>query len=77
MVRKIAVTLDHRTVADLDRWVQAGRYPNRSRALQFAVNLLMERDKRSRFSRELAKLNRADERRIADEGIGDGSWADY
>jgi Arc/MetJ-type ribon-helix-helix transcriptional regulator len=77
MVRKIAVTLDHRTVADLDRWVQAGQYPNRSRALQFAVNLLMERDKRSRLSRELAKLDHAEERRIADQGIGDGSQPDH
>jgi len=26
MVQKIAVTLDRRTVADLDRWVREGRY---------------------------------------------------
>ena len=52
MVQKIAVTLDQRTVADLDRWVREGRYPNRSRALQSAVNLLSEREKRTRLARQ-------------------------
>ena len=56
MVTKIAVTFDRKTVADLDRWVREGRYPNRSRALQSAVDMLSEREKRSRLARELAKL---------------------
>lgn len=74
MVSKIAITLDERTVADLDRWVQEGRYVNRSRAVQSAVDLLMEREKRGRLARELAKLNRRDEQRLAEEGLGDESW---
>jgi Arc/MetJ-type ribon-helix-helix transcriptional regulator len=74
MVRKIAVTLDPKTVTDLDRWVREGRYPNRSRALQSAVDILSERDKRSRLARELKKLDRAEEQRLAEEGIGDPSW---
>jgi Arc/MetJ-type ribon-helix-helix transcriptional regulator len=37
VVRKIAVTLDRKTVADLDLWVREGEYLNRSRALQAAV----------------------------------------
>ena len=65
MVNKIAVALDHRTVANLDRWVQEGRYPNRSHALQAAVDLLAEREKRSRLARELKKLDRAEEQRLA------------
>jgi Arc/MetJ-type ribon-helix-helix transcriptional regulator len=74
MVTKIAVTLDQKTVADLDRWVREGRYPNRSRALQSAVDMLSEREKRSRLARELAKLNPAAEKRMAEEGLGDSSW---
>jgi Arc/MetJ-type ribon-helix-helix transcriptional regulator len=70
MVRKIAVTLNQKTVADLDRWVREGRYPNRSRALQSAVDLLAEREKRNRLARELAKLDRAGEQRLAEEGLG-------
>jgi len=74
MVRKIAVTLDPKTVTDLDRWVREGRYPNRSRAVQSAVDILSERDKRSRLARELKKLDRAEEQRLAEEGIGDPTW---
>ena len=77
MVRKIAVTLDHKTVTDLDRWVREGRYPNRSRALQWAIDLLAEQDKRSRLARELKKLDRAAEQRLAEEGIGDSSWPQF
>ena len=77
MVQKIAVTLDRKTVADLDRWVREGRYSNRSRALQSAVDLLMERDKRARLVRELAKLNPREEKQLAEEGLGDDAWPEY
>jgi len=77
VVQKIAVTLDQKTVADLDRWVKQGRYPNRSRALQSAVDLLSEREKRSRLARELAKLNPCEEKRLAEEGLGDRAWPGY
>jgi len=73
MVQKIAVTLDRRTVADLDRWVRAGRYPSRSRALQMAAELLIEQEKRGRLARELAKLSPITEQRMAEEGLGDES----
>lgn len=77
MVQKIAVTLDRKTVADLDRWVREGRYSNRSRALQSAVDLLTERDKRARLVRELAKLNPREEKQLAEEGLGDDAWPEY
>ena len=35
---------------------------------------LAEREKRIRLSRELRRLDRAEERRLAEEGIGDESW---
>jgi len=55
MASKIGVTPRQKTVAELDRWIRAGRYPNRSRAL--------------RLARELAKLNPSAEKRMADEGL--------
>lgn len=76
MVQKVAVTLGKRTVEDLDRWVREGKYPNRSRAVQAAVDLLSEREKRTRLARELAKLDRREEQRMAEEGLGD-SWATF
>ena len=77
VVQKIAVTLDQRTVADLDRWVKEGKYPNRSRALQSAVNLLSEREKRTRLVRELAKIDPNAEKQLAEQGLGDRAWPEY
>jgi len=74
MVQKLAVTLDKKSVADLDRWVREGKYSNRSRALQSAVDLLAEREKRTRLALELAKLDPAEEQRTAEAGLGDSSW---
>ena len=77
MVQKVAVTLEKRTIEDLDRWVREGRYPNRSRALQAAVNLLSEREKRTRLERELANLDRKEEQKMAEEGLGDTAWPTF
>jgi Arc/MetJ-type ribon-helix-helix transcriptional regulator len=77
MVRKIAVTLDENTVAQIDRWVQQGRYANRSRALQRAVDALLEREKRTRLARELAKLDPEEEKGLAEERLGDAPWPPY
>lgn len=77
VVRKIAVTLDQRTVADLDRWVKEGKYPNRSRALQSAVNILTEREERTRLVRELAKIDPKEEKQLAEQGLGDRAWPAY
>lgn len=74
--QKVAVTLDKRTVADLDRWMREGKYPSRSRALQTAVNLLAEREKPTRLAGELAKLDPMEEQRMAEEGLGD-QWATF
>ena len=76
VVQKIAVTLDRKTVADLDRWVKEGKYPNRSRALQSACDLLSEREKRTRLLRELEKLNPQEEKQLAEEGLGE-AWPEY
>ena len=75
-MQKIAITLERKTVADLDRWVKEGKFPNRSRALQSAVNLLSERARRTGLLRELAKLDAREEKRLAEEGMGD-AWPEY
>jgi Arc/MetJ-type ribon-helix-helix transcriptional regulator len=77
VVQKIAITLDKKTVADLDRWVSEGKYPSRSRALQLAANLLSEREKRTRLVRELAKIDPQEEKQLAEQGLGDRAWAEY
>ena len=77
MVRKIAVTLDEMILAEIDRWVRQGRYPSRSRIIQTAVDRLVEREKRLRLAREMAKLNPKEEQQLAEEGLGDPSWPAY
>ncbi len=77
MVQKIAVTLEKDTVAELDRWVREGKYANRSRALQSAVDLLAEKEKRRRLARELGKLDRREEQRMAEDGLGASPWPPY
>ena len=77
MVRKIAVTLDEMTLAEIDRWVQSGRYPSRSRMVQTAVDRLVEREKRLRLAREMGKLDPKEEQQLAEEGLGDSSWPTY
>jgi Arc/MetJ-type ribon-helix-helix transcriptional regulator len=74
MVQKLAISLETRIVSDLDRLVREGKYPNRSRAVQAAVTLLTEREKRTRLARELAKLDPKAEQSMAEEGLGDASW---
>jgi Arc/MetJ-type ribon-helix-helix transcriptional regulator len=63
----------------LDRLVAERRFPNRSRAIQEAVQEKLERVERSRLAREAAKLDRDFEQRLADEGLaGDASeWPEY
>jgi Arc/MetJ-type ribon-helix-helix transcriptional regulator len=77
MARKISVTLETETIAELDRWVREGKYLNRSRALQSADDLLAEQDRRRRLARELAKLDRREEQRMAGEGLGAPPWPPY
>jgi metal-responsive CopG/Arc/MetJ family transcriptional regulator len=66
---KIAITLDEKTLKRLDRLVSGRMFPNRSRAIQLAVDEKLERLEQSRLARECAKLNVDEERAIAEEGM--------
>lgn len=74
---KIAVTLDENTVRQVDRWVKAKRYPNRSRALQAALDEMSRRDRMERLLKEAEKANPAEEKAMAEEGIGVDPWPEY
>ena len=77
MMKKVAVTLEAETVQLLDRWVSEGKFPNRSRAIQRAADLLSQRDQRERLSRELSKLDPNEERVLAEEPLGDATWPEF
>jgi len=76
---KIAITLEEKTVARLDRLVRQRAYPNRSRAIEDAIEEKLERIDRRRLARECDKLDVAFEKALADEGLSSelSEWPDY
>jgi Arc/MetJ-type ribon-helix-helix transcriptional regulator len=71
---KVAITLDERLLRIVDRWVKQGRYPNRSKAIQAALREKTERWQRTRLAEELGKLDRKEERALADEKLAGETW---
>jgi len=74
---KIAVTSDEKVLREVDHCVREGRYPNRSRAVQAALESELRRQRRRRLVVEVAKLDPEDERALAEEGLGDGERPEY
>ena len=76
---KVAITIEEKLLERLDRAVAERKFPNRSRAIQEAVQEKLDRLDRSRLAREAAKLDRAFEQSLADEGLaGDAAeWPEY
>jgi Arc/MetJ-type ribon-helix-helix transcriptional regulator len=76
---KLAVTIDEGVLRDVDRWIAAGEFPNRSRALQAAlVELRERRARRRRLLHELARLDRREEGQLAEErSRAEVAWPEY
>jgi Arc/MetJ-type ribon-helix-helix transcriptional regulator len=76
---KIAITLDEDLVRRIDRLVEDGRFPSRSRAIQVAVRAQIDRVDRGRLARECAKLDPNFEQTLAEEGASYDleSWPEY
>ena len=76
---KIAITLDKRSINELDRLVEENIFPNRSQVIQEAVSEKLQRLKKTRLITESAKLNPEHEKELAEEGLaGDTEeWPDY
>lgn len=76
---KIAITIDEATLAEIDRLVSERRYPNRSQAVQEALDEKLARLARSRLAEECAKLDPDIEQSLAEEGMDAEltEWPDY
>ena len=76
---KVAITIDSDLLANLDRLVADQFFPNRSVAIQQAVQEKIERLERTRLAREYAKLDPLVEQEMADEGLAEdfAEWPDY
>jgi metal-responsive CopG/Arc/MetJ family transcriptional regulator len=67
--KKVAITMDEALLADVDSLVRRAIFPNRSRAIQVAVREKLQRLEKTRLITELAKIDPAEERSLAEEGM--------
>ena len=76
---KVAISLDESLLNRLDRLVRKAVFPNRSQAIQVAVEEKLERLERSRLARECANLDPDFEKSIAEEGLSEelSGWPEY
>jgi metal-responsive CopG/Arc/MetJ family transcriptional regulator len=66
---KIAISIDNKILRRLDLLVQSNVFPNRSKAIQEAIEDKLIRLDKSRLAQECAKLDRAFEQTLSEEGI--------
>jgi metal-responsive CopG/Arc/MetJ family transcriptional regulator len=76
---KVAVTIDTELLAEIDQLVAQHVFPNRSKAVQAAIEEKLSRLKRNRLARECAKLNPQLEQALAEEGMDQelAEWPEY
>ena len=76
---KVAISLDKSTLDHLDRLVRNAVFPNRSQAIQQAVEEKIARLEGSRLARECAKLDPALEKALAEDGLSEelSQWPKY
>jgi metal-responsive CopG/Arc/MetJ family transcriptional regulator len=76
---KIAISMDAKVLARVDDLVQNKVFRNRSQAIESSVAEKLLRMGKVRLAAECAKLDRAAERELADEGLSDevGEWPEY
>lgn len=76
---KIAITLESDLLAEVDALVKKHIFPNRSRAIQEAVKEKLNRLNHSLLAQECAKLNKTEEKELAEEGLNEdlAQWPEY
>lgn len=76
---KIAVTLEAALLDQVDALVRQHRFPNRSQAIEAAVAEQLVRLRRTRLAEACARLDPAEERALAEEGLGSdlADWPEY
>lgn len=76
---KIAITIDKKTLTRLDRLVRERVYPNRSKAIQEALEEKIERIEKDKLSVECDKLDPEEEKKYAEEGFAleEKQWPEY
>jgi len=76
---KIAITLDEKSIEQVDRLISEHIFQNRSQAIQKAVEEKLQRIKHNRLAKECAELDPAFEKAMAEEGLTEdlSEWPEY
>ena len=76
---KIAISIADKTLKRLDLLVKSNVFPNRSKAIQEAVEEKLWRIEKSRLAQECAKLDPKFEQSLAEEGFSSEleEWPEY
>lgn len=76
---KLAITLDEKTLSEVDSLAMRRVFPNRSRLIEEAVREKVSRLNRDRLASECAKLDPGFEKAMAEEGMGEelDQWPEY
>jgi metal-responsive CopG/Arc/MetJ family transcriptional regulator len=76
---KLAISLDEKTLHEVDSLVARHLFPNRSRIIEEAIQEKLARMNHQRLARECALLDPAFEQALAEEGIGEelAQWPEY
>lgn len=78
-VAKVTVSIESGLLRRVDHLVKARVFSNRSQAIQAAVQETVARLDSNRLARECAKLDKAQEQKLADEGLASeaAEWREY
>jgi len=78
-VAKVTISIDQDLLRRVDKLVDGQVFHSRSAAIQAAVEEKIIRIDKSRLARECAKLDKAFEQALADEGLAAEieEWAEY
>lgn len=76
---KVAVTLNGKLLEELDELIAQRAFPNRSQAIETALAEKLARLARTRLAREAGNLDPAEEKALAEEGMGAelATWPEY
>ena len=78
-VSKVTISIESSLLRRVDHLVKAQIFSNRSQAIQAAVEEKVSRLDNNRLAQECAKLDRAEEQTLADEGLAAEvtEWLEY
>jgi metal-responsive CopG/Arc/MetJ family transcriptional regulator len=76
---KIAITIEKKTLTRLDRLVRERIFPNRSKAIQQALEEKINNLEKDKLTLECEKLDQQEEMKLAEEGFASekDQWPEY